>query len=30
MEGGRSSVRCERPGNTSVGVVKKIANPREK
>lgn len=30
MEGGRSSVRCDKPGKTSVGVVKKIAKPKEK
>ena len=30
IEGGRRSVRWFRPGKTSVGVVKKMAKPREK
>jgi hypothetical protein len=30
IEGGLRSVRCDRPGKTSVGVVKKIENPSEK
>ena len=30
IEGGRSSPSRFRPGNTSVGVLKKTAKPREK